>query len=159
MIDRPIGDVLKAKANQELLVVAATSTVSEAVAAMNARSAGSVLIRGASGRIDGIFTERDLMRRVVGEGREPKSTPVSAVMSANVRHVHPSETVIGVLRLMLEHGYRHILVDDASTVRGLLSIRDLMGWLVLPDEPIAHEGRGGVIRARAEDAIETLQGR
>jgi len=159
MIDRPIGDILKAKANPDLLTVPATASVADAVAAMNARAAGSVLIRGTNGRIDGIFTERDLMRRVVGEGKDPKATMVTSVMTANVRRVPPQETVLGVLRLMLEHGYRHILVDDNAALCGLVSVRDLMAWMVLPDQPIAHEGRPGEIRARAEDAIRTLQTR
>jgi hypothetical protein len=59
---------------------------------------------------------------------------------------------------MIEHGHRHVLIEDLGSAKGLVSIRDLMSVLALPDEPIAHEGRGGVIRARAEDAIRSIQG-
>ena len=58
---------------------------------------------------------------------------------------------------MLLHGHRHLLVADGAQVVGLVSIRDLMSWMVLPEEPIAHEGRPGVIRARAEEAVRTVQ--
>jgi CBS domain-containing protein len=78
-------------------------------------------------------------------------------MSPDVRRVSPSATVEEALRLMLLHGHRHLLVAEGAKVEGLVSIRDLMGWMVLPDAPIAHEGRPGVIRARAEEAARTVQ--
>ena len=158
MIRQSVGVVLKAKVSQEMLVVPASAKVADAVSVMNSKGVGSVLIRGAGDAVEGIFTERDLMKRVVHEGRDPKSTPVSAVMSPNVRRVSSSATIEEALRLMVVHGYRHLLVEDHSRVTGLVSIRDLMSWLVLPDEPIAAEGRVGVIRARAQDAMESIRG-
>jgi CBS-domain-containing membrane protein len=77
-------------------------------------------------------------------------------MSPDVRRVSPSATVEEALRLMLLHGHRHLLVAEGDKVDGLVSIRDLMSWMVLPEEPIAHEGRPGVIRARAEEAARTV---
>ena len=79
-------------------------------------------------------------------------------MSPNVRHVQATATVEEALRLMVVHGYRHLLVDRDGTIEGLISIRDLMCALVLPDAPIAAEGRVGVIRARAEETIHDLEG-
>ena len=157
MIDRPVGDVLKGKSSPNLLSVASTATVAEAVALMDEKGLGSVLVRDTAGKMAGIFTERDLMRRVVRQGRDPKTTPMSAVMSPDVRHVPASESIVEVLRIMVEHGYRHMLVSDGGKPAGVVSIRDLMGWLILPDEPIAHEGRRGEIRTRALDTVETLK--
>ena len=157
MIDRPVGDILAGKASPNLLSVAATATVSEAVALMDEKGLGSVLVRDAAGAMAGIFTERDLMRRVVRQGRDPKTTPMSAVMTPEVRKVPSTETIVEVLRLMIEHGYRHMLVADGGKPVGVVSIRDLMRWLILPDAPIAHEGRRGEIRTRALDAVETLK--
>jgi CBS domain-containing protein len=77
-------------------------------------------------------------------------------MSPNVRQVKASATIEEALRLMVVHGYRHLLVERDGAVVGLISIRDLMCALVLPDAPIAHEGRVGVIRARAEETIHDL---
>jgi CBS domain-containing protein len=124
---------------------------------MDEKSLGSVLVRDATGVIAGIFTERDLMRRVVRQGRDPKTTPMTAVMSPDVRKVPASETVVEVLRIMIEHGYRHMLVADGGKPLGVVSIRDLMATLILPDAPIAHEGRRGEIRSRAQDTVETLR--
>ena len=158
MITQPVGAVLQSKENRDLLSVPATATVAEAVAMMSKRSAGSVVIKDARGGVEGIFTERDLMKRVVDEGRDPKATPIAAVMSCTVRRVPSSSSVEEALRLMVQHGYRHLLVEEANAVLGLVSIRDLMSWLVLPDEPIAHEGRPGVVKARTEDTIRSLKG-
>jgi CBS domain-containing protein len=157
MIDRPVGDVLKGKSSPNLLSVASTATVVEAVALMDEKGLGSVLVRDAGGKMVGIFTERDLMRRVVRQGRDPKSTPMSAVMSPDVRQVPATESIVEVLRIMVEHGYRHMLVAEGAKPAGVVSIRDLMNWLILPDAPIAHEGRRGEIRTRAIDAVETLK--
>lgn len=157
MIDRPVGDVLKGKSSPNLLSVASTATVLEAVALMDEKGLGSVLVRDAGGKMVGIFTERDLMRRVVRQGRDPKTTPMSAVMSPDVRQVPATESIVEVLRIMVEHGYRHMLVAEGAKPAGVVSIRDLMSWLILPDAPIAHEGRRGEVRARAEDAVSTLR--
>ena len=157
MIDRPVGDILKGKSSPNLISVTATATVAEAVALMDEKGMGSVLIRDAGGAMAGIFTERDLMRRVVRQGRDPKTTPMSAVMSPDVRRVEATESVAEVLRIMIEHGYRHMLVADGGKPTGVVSIRDLMSWLILPDAPVAHEGRRGIIKTRAEDTVETLR--
>lgn len=157
MIDRPVGDILKGKSSPTLLSVSATAMVTEAVALMDEKGLGSVLVRDASGAMAGIFTERDLMRRVVRQGRDPKTTPMSAVMTPDVRKVSASETVVEVLRIMVEHGYRHMLVADGGKPAGVVSIRDLMRWLILPDAPIAHEGRRGEVHERAKDTVETLR--
>jgi CBS domain-containing protein len=157
MINEPVASVLAGKQIHGLIVVPPKTTVAEAVTEMARRAVGAVLIGGSSGTIDGIFTERDVMCRVVDQGLDAKKTSVDTVMSRSVRHVLPSATVEEVLRLMIEHGHRHILVDDGDAPRGLLSIRDLMRWLILPEEPVAHEGRGGVIHTRAEQAIRELR--
>lgn len=157
MIDRPVGDVLKGKSSPNLLSVASTATVVEAVALMDEKGLGSVLVRDSGGKMVGIFTERDLMRRVVRQGRDPKTTPMSAVMSPDVRQVPATESIVEVLRIMVEHGYRHMLVAEGAKPAGVVSIRDLMASLILPDAPIAHEGRRGEVRSRAEDAVTTLR--
>ena len=157
MIDRPVGDILKNKASPNLLSVPTTATVTEAVALMDEKGLGSVLVRDAAGAMAGIFTERDLMRRVVRQGRDPKTTPMSAVMTPDVRQVPATEPIVEVLRLMVEHGYRHMLISEGGKPAGVVSIRDLMHWLILPDAPIAHEGRRGVIKTRTEDTVETLR--
>ena len=159
MITESVGNILKRKEIQDLLAVPTTASVADAVALMSSKGIGAIIVRNPGGAVDGILTERDLMRRVLNEGRDAKTTPVTAVMSPTVRHVTSDVTVEEALRLMVVHNHRHLLVEDGGKVQGLVSIRDLMSWIVLPDKPIASEGRVGVIKARAADAIETLQHR
>ncbi len=158
MTNQPIRDVLTGKQIQSLITVTPDATIAEAVRVMNERGVGAIIVRSAGGRIEGIFTERDVMCRVVDEARDAKATPVSAVMSPNVRQVDADATVEEVLRLMVVHGHRHILVQDGPASYGLVSIRDLMQWLIVPDKPIAAEGRAGVLRARTSDAVDTVRG-
>jgi CBS domain-containing protein len=157
MITNSVSSVIKAKKLQEIVSVQPGATVADAVGLMVKRDLGAIVVRDAAGTVLGIFTERDLMRRVVDERREPKATVISSVMSPNVRHVPGEATIEEALRLMVVHGYRHLLVEEKDQPLGLVSIRDLMGALVLPDEPIASEGRVGVIRSRAEDAVRSIQ--
>ncbi len=131
MINQPIRAVLQAKNIQNLITAAPEASVAEVAALMTQKGVGAVIIRGASSAIGGIFTERDVMCRVVAERRDPAGTKVSEVMSPNVRQVDADATVEEVLRLMVVHGYRHILIKDGGAY-GLVSIRDLMQWLVLP---------------------------
>jgi CBS domain-containing protein len=156
MITEAVGNILKRKAIQEILSVPASASVADAVAMMSSKGIGAVIVRSPGGPVQGILTERDLMRRVLNEGRDAKTTPVTAVMSPNVRRIGSAVTVEEALRLMVVHNHRHLLVEDGAQVQGLVSIRDLMSWIVLPDATIAHEGRVGVIKARAEDAIQSL---
>jgi len=157
MTSQPIRAVLQAKDIQNLITVAPDASVAEVAALMAQKGVGAVIIRSAASAIGGIFTERDVLCRVVAERRDPAGTKVSEVMSPNVRQVDADATVDEVLRLMVVHGHRHILIKDGASF-GLVSIRDLMQWLILPDEPVAHEGRVGVIRARTSETIEAVKG-
>jgi CBS domain-containing protein len=157
MIGKTIGSVLSSKEIWDLVTVPATAMVSQAVSLMSQQGVGAVVVRAPGGAVEGIFTERDVVRRVVDEGRDPRTTAMAAVMSRDVRRVATTASIDEALRLMIVHRHRHLLVEDDREVKGLISIRDLMYWMVLPDEPIAHEGRVGVIRARAEDAVRTVR--
>ena len=158
MIDRPIGDIMKAKAGPSIVTIPPTATVFEAVALMDEKRTGSVLVREAGKPVAGIFTERDLMRRVVRLGRDPKATTMKDVMTPDVRSVPMTESTLEVLRIMVEYGYRHMLVMETETQPwGVVSIRDLMAWLIVPEQ-IAHEGRRGVVYTRAADTVQALRG-
>jgi len=152
-----VGELIRHKELQELVGVDATATVLEAVEVMSGRGIGAVLIRGPGGTVEGIFTERDVLKRIVAEQRDPKTTRVADVMSRNVRHTAPSTTVEQALQLMVTHRYRHLLVQEGGEVRGLISIRDIMYSLIVPEMSMAAEGRHGHMRSRAEEAVRMMQ--
>lgn len=156
MIGKSVGSIVREKQIQELIAVPASAMVSEAVAKMSQKGIGAILIRNRGDAVDGIFTERDLMSRVVSAGRDPKSTPIGAVMSPQVRRVEGAMSIENALSLMVVHGHRHLLVEDGGKVTGIVSLRDLMAAMVIPEVPIAHEGRVGVIRARAEETLRVV---
>jgi CBS domain-containing protein len=158
MIGKSVGSIVSDKRIQGLIAVPASATVSEAVAKMSEKGVGAILIRNSPHTVDGIFTERDLMTRVVNAGRDPKTTAIGTVMSSQVGKVEGWTNIEDALSLMVVHAYRHLLVEDAGEVKGIVSIRDLMASMVIPETPMAHEGRAQVTRARAEATLRVVAG-
>lgn len=77
--------------------------------------------------VEGIFTERDALNRVLAEGRDPHHTTLAAVMSAPLVTVTRETTAVDALRLMTEIGFRHLPVMDDDRLCGVISIRDFVG--------------------------------
>jgi CBS domain-containing protein len=123
MMRRVVPDVVR---NQELLELSALATVREAADRMRSRHVGAVLITR-DGQLDGIFTERDMVYRVVAEGRDPDRTPLAEVMTRNPDTVRPDTTAIDALRRMQDGGYRHLPVLDRGRIVGIVSRRDFFG--------------------------------
>jgi CBS domain-containing protein len=126
-----VAEALALKTGQgRLVTVAAGATVRDAVETMVAERLGAVLIENEDGLIDGIFTERDLLRRVVHGKLDPETTPISLVMTRDVRFVTPGTTIEAALALMHVNRFRHLLVMDGPRVLGLVSIGDMAGQLL-----------------------------
>ena len=130
MLQQTVEQVIRNKASDELISVPASSTVAEAVAVMAARHIGAVLIKTEDDLIGGIFTERDLLVRVVHAGRDPATTPISLVMTRDVRFVTPGTTVEAALSLIHVNRHRHLLVIDGPHAFGLISVGDLVRLLI-----------------------------
>lgn len=112
-----------------LLSVPLSVSVAEAVAVMNRHKVGSVLILDGE-RLAGIFTERDVLYRVVAQGRAPADTPVSEVMTADPKTVSPDMTVDETLAFISERRCRHLPVIDEGRIIGLISQGDVTRFLV-----------------------------
>ena len=125
-----VDDVVRAKADEHLIVVPASASIAEAVALMVEREVGAVIAMTEDNLTGGIFTERDLLMRVVHAGLDPKTTPVSLVMTREVRFVSPGTTIEAALALMHVNRHRHLLVIDGPRIVGLVSIRDLAYHLI-----------------------------
>lgn len=140
--------VVRDKGSDELITVPASAMVAEAVAAMTEHEVGAVLIMNEDGLVSGIFTERDVVVRVVKTGRDPRTTPVSMVMTRDVTFVTPGTTIEAALSLMYVKRFRHLLVIDGPKVHGLLSLRDLAYQLIRRDggrfeDAVRRTGGGG----------------
>jgi CBS domain-containing protein len=106
-----------------------TQTVAEAAALMRQEAVGCLLVC-LSQRVVGIFTERDLLRRVLA-ARVPLSRPVAEFMTPNPVCVHPKDPIGVAVRRMEEGGYRHLpVVDEAGRPVGVLSVKRIVHYLV-----------------------------
>ena len=107
----------------DLLTVAAGTPVAAAAREMDERSVGAVLVL-ADGRLEGVFTERDVLR-AVARGQVEGAT-VGDFMTPHPETIEPDDTTEHAAVLMIHGGFRHLPVVDGGTVVGILSIRDLM---------------------------------
>jgi CBS domain-containing protein len=117
-----IRDLLK---NQVTISAQIHQTVLEVARLMVEHNIGAVPVL-AQGELIGIFSERDLMNRVVVEGKDPARTPVSEVMTGDPLTVAPNDSVETCMTLMRRHGFRHLPVCSGSELRGVVSLRDVL---------------------------------
>ena len=125
-----LAEVVKDRRSDELHTLPAEASVSEAVALMSEREIGCVLLMNEDNLVAGIFSERDLLVRVVAAGRDPRDTPLSMVMTRDVKFVAPDTSSEAALALMHLHRFRHLLVIDGPHVTGLVSMRDLVVQMI-----------------------------
>ncbi len=105
------------------------ATVSAAVDVMNAANVGSVLVMEGT-RLVGIFTERDVLRRVVGNRMAPEKTLISQVMTDQPALMRPTSTVADAMAVVSEKRVRHLPVVEDGRVLGVISAGDLNHWLI-----------------------------
>jgi CBS domain-containing protein len=108
----------------DVITVDGGATVVDAARLMNDHHIGSLVVL-VDGRLAGIFTERDVMRRVVAEGRSPETTSVSDVMTRSVACAAPETAYTELCEVMRERRIRHLPVIDGDDVIGMISIGDL----------------------------------
>jgi CBS domain-containing protein len=125
-------DLLQLK-GEAVYTITPEATVYEATARMNQHRLGALVVvaRSDARRILGIFTERDVLRRVVGQLRYPDLVSVGEVMTADVICVTPDTTVEEAATLMQERRIRHLPVcNEEGLLAGLISIGDINAWNV-----------------------------
>lgn len=111
--------------NQETYRVDGEQTVLEVAKDMVTRNIGAVPVLR-DGFLTGIFSERDLMSRVVAEGRDPRTTRVEEVMTEDPLTVSPTESVENCMLLMRRHGFRHLPICEGKRLLGVVSLRDIL---------------------------------
>ncbi len=116
--------ILKQKSQQAIISTDPTATVTDAAHQMNNERVGSLLVMK-DGTLVGIFTERDILRRVVAAGRNPDATSVSDVMTEQVACATPQTSRRELSSTMQDKCIRHVPVVDGKVVLGLISIGDL----------------------------------
>lgn len=130
--------ILESKANTTVHVVTPEATVLEAVDRMCAAHVGALLVvQGET--LEGVFSERDLMLRVVLEQRDPASTHIGEVMTAGAISVPLGTSPHKAMSLMNSQRVRHLPVTDGARIAGVVSIGDLVRWAVADRDRLIDE--------------------
>jgi CBS domain-containing protein len=112
--------------------------VFDAIQMMADKNIGALLVTD-KGKLLGILSERDYTRKIALKGRSSKQTAVKEILSGPVIHVSPSHTVEDCMRLMTEHRIRHLPVLDGDRVLGIISIGDLVNWIISAQTTTIHQ--------------------
>ncbi|RED12841.1 CBS domain-containing protein [Pontivivens insulae] len=124
-----IGDRPELRHKPAPLTCSATATVRQAVAAMNAQNFGCVVVVDDAQRVEGILSERDVMRRVVHTGLDPETTRVADVMTSNPRCARNSDLVLDWLRVMSNERFRRVpVVDDDGRLMAIFTMGDFVAY-------------------------------
>jgi len=122
MFDLPLKSVMERK---KFLTASPDKTVTQAARLMANKNTGALLVME-DDQLVGIFTERDLVFRVISKGLDPKTTPLRDVMTTNVKSLDAHQTYGHALVIMQENGFRHVPVIENGVAIGIISSRNAM---------------------------------
>lgn len=121
-----VSQILKTKSNQGILSVTKDQTVLEAVELMSAHRVGTVMVSPDGKAIDGILSERDVVRETGKRGVEAMLDPVAALMTAKIITCDENQTALEILQIMTDGRFRHMPVLRNGEMIGLISIGDVV---------------------------------
>ncbi len=124
-----VQDILLRKGNN-VVSCPPDMSVRRAAALMNEKSVGGLLVVDEAKQLLGVFTERDILRRVIVPGLDPDQTPVSAVHTSDVVTCLPETSLAECGAIMTARRIRHLPIADANTVYGVVTIGDVMAFRV-----------------------------
>lgn len=151
ILTEPIAGLLKGPA----IVVSADATLAVAIQILQERHVGCVLVVAPDGRLEGIFTERDVLKRLVGRPVDVHAVLVREHMTPRPDTLEKTAPIAWALNKMSQGGYRHVpIVDGKGRAIGVLSVKDIVDFIVdlfpaavlnLPPEPaaVARQADGG----------------
>ncbi len=120
-----INDVIRGKSNRDVITIAPDATVRDLLALLAEYNIGAVIVSEEGSRVDGIVSERDVVRKLNGNDAI-LDAPVSEIMTAVVQTCEPSHDVDELMAQMTEHRIRHVPVVDDGTLVAVVSIGDVV---------------------------------
>ncbi len=116
---------------QELIKIRAQDCIADAATALTANKIGALLVEDDNGKIVGILSERDIVGGMGPHGADLHDVAVSELMTADIIHCSPQDTVNKAMEMMTEKHIRHLPVFDEDELLGLISIGDLVKWRIM----------------------------
>ncbi len=130
-----VSGILASKGSA-VATIAPAATVAEAADELRLRGVGALVVSSDGRTIEGILSERDVVRRLAERGEHLLALPVSDLMTVTVRTCAPDDSAEDLMSIMTEHRIRHLPVADGGVLAGIVSIGDIVKWRVteLEDE-------------------------
>ena len=141
-----VSHILKAK-GRDVITAAASAKVSDIARTLSEKRIGAVVITGAAGKIEGIVSERDVVRHIGRDGAKALDLPVSAIMTKNVRTAREGDSESELMALMTEHRIRHLPVVNDGKLSGMISIGDVVKHRIEAIEREADEMKAYIATA------------
>ncbi len=125
------------KKGHEVYSIQAGQSVFEAIGEMDAQHVGGLIVKDGE-EVVGIITERDYLRKVILRGRSSKETTVETIMTRNLVSITPDHTIEDAMTLVTEKRCRHLPVFEGQQLVGILSIGDLVKWVIASQQFEIH---------------------
>ena len=124
-----VAHILKQK-GRDVITAKPGDTVKQVAEVLGAKRIGAIVVSSGNGAIDGIVSERDVVRAVVEHGASALDKLVSSIMTKNVRSCSDNDSEMELMALMTQHRIRHLPVVTAGRLSGMISIGDVVKFRI-----------------------------
>jgi CBS domain-containing protein len=132
-----IGDILQKKGST-VYTIGADALVYDAIKLMGEKNIGALLVKDGD-KLVGVMSERDYARKVALQGKYARTTPVRDILTSVVVSVTPHSSVEEAMQAMTNHRVRHLPVLDGENVVGIVSIGDIVNWIIITQHHTIHQ--------------------